>query len=177
MKSKKKRLIKVNIGRKSITDNVFRLIGNEWFLFTAGNLKKWNTMTAGWGEVGYLWNKYIVTGFIRPQRFTYQFVEKNKYFTFCFFEKKYEKALLFCGEHSGRDYDKAKETGLTPMQTRLGNVYFKEARLVLECRKIYYQDLDPKKFLDRSIEKLYHRNDYHRFYIGEIVNCFIKDKP
>lgn len=175
MKKKEKfKLTKVNIERKSITDNVFRLMSYDWFLFTAGNLKKWNTMTAAWAEFGYLWNKCIVTGFIRPQRYTYQFVEKNKYFTFSFFKKKYEKALLFCGNHSGRDYDKARETGLTPIATKLGNVYFKEAYLVLECRKIYYQDLDPKKFIDGSIEKLYRKKDYHRFYIGEIINCFMR---
>ncbi len=164
-------LSEVDIRRKCITDNVFRLMSDDWFLFTAGNMKKWNTMTAAWGTFGYLWNKCIAIGFIRPQRYTYRFVEKNKYFTFCFFEKKYRKALLFCGEHSGRYYDKAKEAGLTPMPTKLGNVYFKEANLVLECRKIYYQDLDPEKFLDRSISQLYHNNDYHRFYIGEIINC------
>ena len=173
MKSKRKRWVRFDVMRKSITDNVFRLIGNDYFLFTAGGPRKWNTMTAGWGAFGYLWNKCIVAGFIRPQRYTYKFVEKNKYFTFCFFNKRYEKVLQFCGSHSGRKCDKAKETGLTPMPTALGNVYFKEADLVLECRKIYYQDLDPRRFLDLSIKRNYPKKDYHRFYFGEIVNCYI----
>ena len=80
-------------------------------------------------------------------------------------------ALQFCGTRSGRDHDKAAETGLTPVETDRGNVIFEEARLVIECRKIYEDDLRKKNFLLPEVaKKHYPKDDFHRFYMGEIVN-------
>jgi len=166
------RLKKIKPG--ALTDNVFRMMGDEWFLFTAGDLVSWNTMTAAWGGLGYLWERPVAFGFVRPQRYTYQFTERRSHFTFCFLGRQHRKALRFCGSHSGRDCDKAAGAGLTPAATRLGNVYFKEARLVLECRKIYWQDVDPAHFVDEALHTIYPARDYHRMYVGEIVNCLVK---
>ena len=101
-----------------INENVFKLLDVQWMLITAGNEDKYNTMTASWGGLGVLWNKSIATIYIRPQRYTFEFVENNSIFNLSFFDKKYKPALNFCGSKSGRDYDKAKETGLTPGEYR-----------------------------------------------------------
>jgi flavin reductase (DIM6/NTAB) family NADH-FMN oxidoreductase RutF len=159
------------IDPRKLSGNVFRMMGDEWFLFTAGTLNDYNTMTAAWGGLGYLWEKPVAIGFVRPQRHTFGFAERHGHFTFSFFGAKYRKALQFCGSHSGRDCDKAAQTGLTPRATRLGNVYFGQARLVLECRKIYWQDIDPGHFLAKELHKIYPGHDYHRMYVGEIVGC------
>ena len=63
---------------------------------------------------------------------------------------------------------------LTPHSGSMDNVYFTEARMIIECRKIYFQDIDPRNFLDPGIEKNYPLKDYHRLYIGEIVKVFDK---
>ena len=81
--------------------------------------------------------------------------------------------LNLCGTKSGRDIDKMKEPGLTPIEEN-GCVYFEEARLVLVCKKIYYQDLIPDQFLDSHIESHYANSDYHRMYFGEILSVYIK---
>ena len=97
----------------------------------------------------------------------------NRYeeYTLSFFTDRYRTALQFCGTRSGRDHDKAAETGLTPMETDRGNVIFKEARLVLECRKVYEDELKPKNFLLPEVaKKHYPKKDFHKFYMGEIVN-------
>ena len=48
-------------------------------------------------------------------------------------------------------------------------------RQVLVCRKLYWQDMDPAHFLDPGIDgKWYPDQDYHRIYIGEIVECLKK---
>ncbi|MDI6740526.1 MAG: flavin reductase family protein [Candidatus Edwardsbacteria bacterium] len=167
-----KRLKRIDPGKINI--NVFRLIEDDWFLLTAGNLKNWNTMTAGWGGFGYLWERPVAFGFVRPQRHTFLFTERFGHFTFSFFDRKYKKALQYCGSHSGRDGDKAKETGLVPAATKLGNVYFQQARLALECRKIYWQDIDPSHFLDLGLGKIYPKHDYHRMYVGEIIGCLAR---
>lgn len=149
-----------------------RKIGFEWMLITAGTREKCNTMTASWGGTGFLWNKPVVFIFVRPQRFTLKFLEENDLFTCSFFSNNYRKALNFCGEHSGRDVDKFKETGLTLLEATEGAVTFEEAGFFLVCRKLYYQDLTQDGFLDPSLLKNYPGNDYHRLYVGEIISAF-----
>ncbi len=156
-----------------LTDNPFRLIGADWMLITAGQPEKFNTMTASWGGLGVLWERKVCFIFIRPTRYTYEFVERSEFFTLSFFEEKYRPALQFCGTHSGRETDKMKGAGLTPVKDD-GFVYFSEARLVVACRKLYSQDISPDRFLDPRIESMYPKRDYHRMYVGEIVTCLRK---
>ncbi len=158
------------ISPNELNESAFRLIGKEWMLITAGNMKSWNTMTASWGAMGELWFKPVCFTFIRPPRYTFEFVEREECFTLSFFDETYRKALNFCGAHSGRDCDKAAETGLTPFEAGEGCVAFEEARLILICRKLYFQDMDPAHFLDPGIEpECYPEKDYHRMYIGEVL--------
>lgn len=152
-----------------ITGNPIHMIGQEWMLITAGIPGHFNTMTASWGSLGEIWFKPVCFCFIRPQRYTFEFMEKEKAFTISFFDENYKPKLNFCGSRSGRETDKAQECGFTPVAAANGSVYFDEARLVLECSKLYSQDMDPSRFLDDSIMKNYPQEDYHRMYIGEIT--------
>jgi len=162
-----------DIQPESLKDNVFALIGADWMLVTAGTPESYNTMTASWGGMGVLWDKHVCFCFIRPTRHTHGFMEASKFFTLSFFEEKYRSVLNYCGSHSGREVDKARETGITPVKGKTGAVYFGEARLVIECEKIYFQDLIPAHFLSPDIERNYPKKDYHRMYIGRIVRCAV----
>ena len=153
----------------AIADNPFKLIGADWMLITAGSPAAFNTMTAGWGGLGVLWDKQVAFVFLRPTRHTFGFLEQAPAFTLSFFTEDHRAALEFCGTHSGREVNKAAKTGLTPLFDRPGAVYFAEARLVLVCRKIYSQDIDPARFLDPAIAGFYGACDYHRLYVGEIT--------
>lgn len=157
-----------------IRDNVFELIADDWMLITAGTMESYNTMTASWGGLGHLWNKDVSYCFIRPQRYTYGFVEKSDIYTLSFFDEKYREALDFCGSVSGRDVDKAKECGLHAVELSEGVITFAEARLILVCRKLYFNDIDPANFIDPSLHKNYAAKDYHRMYIGEITKCLLE---
>lgn len=152
-----------------IADNPIHLIGQEWMLITAGTPGDFNTMTASWGAFGELWFKPVCFCFVRPQRYTYAFLEEQAGFTLSFFNEKYKPQLNFCGSRSGREIDKAQACGLTPMAAANGSVFFDQARLVLECSKLYFQDLDPANMLDESVMKNYPKNDFHRMYVGEIT--------
>ncbi len=163
------------IAPQDINESAFKLIGKDWMLITAGEIDSFNTMTASWGGLGEIWFKPACFCVIRPQRHTFDFMEKGDSFTLCFFDQKHRKALEYCGSHSGRDVNKVKETGLTPLCFESGAVYFDEARIVLECRKMYFQDIDPKNFIDPTIADAYPENDYHRMYIGEVTKCLIAD--
>jgi len=162
------------IKAESMEGNVFKMLGSEWMLITAGDLKSFNTMTAAWGGFGVLWSKNVCFCYVRPSRYTYEFMEKNDFFSISFFEEKYREILNFCGSHSGRDVNKVEKTGLTALLTPCKTVYFKEAKLVIECKKIYYQDINPVNFIEPSIGNNYNKNDYHRMYVGEIQQVLKK---
>ena len=102
------------ISVEELKDNPFTLINKDWMLITAGNREKHNTMTASWGGVGELWGRYVSTIYIRPQRYTLEFVEREDYYSLCFFGPEYRQALNLCGSKSGREVDKDAATGLTP---------------------------------------------------------------
>lgn len=158
----------------ALRDNIFSLIDKDWMLITAGSIKSWNTMTASWGGLGVLWNKPVAFAFVRPTRHTYGFMERSGRFTLSFFPARVRKALVFCGTHSGRDCDKAAETGLRPIAVAPGALSFSQARLVMVCRKLYTTDIDPTRFLDRGLDRLYPKKDYHRLYVGEITTCLTR---
>ena len=157
-----------------ITDNAFKLIGKDWGLVTGGTKDGFNTMTISWGGIGVMWNKPVAFTFIRPQRYTFGFLEKNGMFTMSFFDEEYRKALQICGTKSGRDIDKVKETGLTPAFTDDGVPYFEEARLVLVCKKLYAQDLNEESIIEEAVKSNYSGDDYHRMYVSEIVSVLKK---
>ena len=64
--------------------NPFDKISKQWMLVTAGDKDSSNTMTASWGGVGIMWGKPVATVYIRPQRYTKEFIDKNEYFTLSF---------------------------------------------------------------------------------------------
>lgn len=159
----------IEIRPEQIEENVFRLIGYDWMLITAGTINHYNTMTASWGAFGVLWDKPVCFCFIRPSRYTFEFMEKHNTFTLSFFDESYRRVLEYCGSQSGRHVNKIERCGLTPVEAQNRSVYFQEARLVIECCKLYFQDVNPSAFLAETLATIYPQQDYHRMYIGEIV--------
>ncbi len=143
-----------------------------WFLLTAGDLEQgdFNSMTVSWGALGTLWHRPFALVVVRPSRYTYGFTERYDSFTLCAFGEAHRDALQLMGTRSGRDLDKVAATGLTPVAaSAVAAPIYDEAELVLECRKLYWDDLEPSHFLDPAIAKEYPGRDYHRAYIGQIV--------
>lgn len=162
------------ISAEAIASNPFELIGKDWALVTSGTKDSFNTMTISWGGVGIMWGKPVTYSFIRPQRHTFGFMENNDYFSMSFFDEDYRDVLKFCGSKSGRDYDKVKETGLTPAFTEDGVPYFEEAKLVLVCKKLYSQSLNADSVIDNEAVDKWYDNDFHKMYISEIVKVLTK---
>jgi len=161
---------------KQLNDNSFSLLEDEWMLITAGNKENYNTMTASWGAFGVLWNKPVAICFIRPQRFTFAFMNKSQSFTLSFFESKYKAELNQIGNTSGRFTNKIEKSKFTPVFTKNDTIYFQEARLVMECRKIYIHDLQPDNFIQPGlIDDIYPTGDFHRMFIGEILHCLTSE--
>lgn len=98
----------------------FEMFDKEWAIVTAGDLEHYNSCTIGWGSFGNSWrdeeNKCsTITIYVHPTRYTSEFLKDNDYFTVSFYPEKYRSALAYIGSHSGRDEDKTKATGLTPI--------------------------------------------------------------
>ena len=62
--------------------NPFTMIGNEAFLLTAGTMKDWNTITAGWGGLGFIWGEPSVFLFVRESRYKLSFMDKYEIHAF-----------------------------------------------------------------------------------------------
>ncbi len=161
---------------KSLDENVFRLIGHDWMLVTAGSMENgYNMMTASWGGMGWLWEKPVVFVFVRPQRYTHEFTERENFMTLTFYSEEYRHVLNKMGSVSGRNFDKMKNSGLTPFRTENGSVAFSEARIILECKKLYSTVIQENEFHDQSVvSSKYPQKDFHTMYICEIVNVWVK---
>ena len=93
--------------------NVIEMIGRQWMLVTAGSGEQCNTMTASWGGIGVIWGQPAATVYIRPQRYTREFVDAEPRLTLSFMGEEYRRALAYCGAHSGRTEEKIARAGLT----------------------------------------------------------------
>ena len=162
------------IDPKAISQNVFSLIGDQCMLITAGTAQRCNTMTASLGGLGVIWGAPAATCYIRPQRYTKEFIDREEYFTLAFFGEEYRKALTLCGSKSGRDMDKVTECGFTVETAECGAPYFAQAELVLVCRKRFAQPMDPERMPEDVKKRWYPEKDYHTMYIGEIVEAYQK---
>jgi flavin reductase (DIM6/NTAB) family NADH-FMN oxidoreductase RutF len=179
-------------------DNPWSTIADRWMLITAGNGASWNTMTASWGGFGHLWNRDVAFVFVRPTRHTFGFMESSEFFSLCFFGEEHRKMLEVCGSVSGRDCDKAALTGLLPLEFGLAGdcglplspglprspgtdgkesrvVGFGQAEIVLVCRKMHAQDIDPAGFADPDIAKHYKAADWHRLYVASVEAAWKRD--
>ena len=155
----------------------FNDLDKNYALLTAGSKDDFNTMTISWGGFGTIWNKPVVTVYVKPIRYTYKFMENSDYFTVSFYDDKYKKDLLTLGTKSGRDSDKISLTSLNPLYLD-NSVSFEEANVTLVCKKIYYQDLNLELIKENLSNDIYNRfygeDPVHRMYIGEVVDIIKK---
>ncbi len=167
-------MIYKTIDPKKIKDNLIECFAKEWALITAGVEGDFNTMTASWGFAGEMWGADSIAVVIRPQRYTMEFVDKNDYFTVSFYGDNKDIHKI-CGNKSGRDCDKTKETGLTPVAGEK-YTYFKEARMVLVVKKQFVQRLSEDSFIDKAIiDRWYPEKDFHYMIIGKIEKVLIAE--
>mgnify|MGYP001225727032 CR=1 FL=1 len=148
------------------------LFDRQMVLLTSGDFAsgEYNCMTIGWGLFGTMWSVPAALVVVRPSRFTYMFMERFDNFTLTAFPPEFRRDLGYLGSHSGRDEDKLAKTKLTAIAADLvSSPTFVEAELSIECRKIYFADYQPERFLAPFIHEKYDNGDYHRLYYGEIL--------
>ena len=160
------------IGIRDIKISAPELFDGCWALVTAGDEKAFNSMTVSWGAMGEMWSKDAAFIFIRHNRYTYEFIENSPLFTLSFYDEKYKPALgKIFGSKSGRDTDKVKESGFTPLPVD-GAVTYEQAKYTAVCRVMASQDIEKSSFIDESIGKWYENDPIHRMYIAEIIKVY-----
>lgn len=161
------------ITAKEIKDNIIKAISDEWMLVTAGDESGYNMMTASWGFMGEMWGEDTCIAMVRPGRYTMDFIDKNDYYTLSFYGDNKDIHKV-CGSMSGRDVNKTELTGLTPVFAE-NSVYFKEARLVIICKKQYIGELKEEEFADKTPLKWYENKDFHKMIFGKIEKVLVKE--
>ncbi len=163
------------IAPEEFNESVFKVIGKDWLLLAGTVDGKTNAMTASWGGMGIMWGKPVAYVFIRPQRYTKEFVDNSQGMTISVFGEDKRKMMSYFGTVSGRDEDKIAKSGLTKVEDN-GQVYFEEARVAMVCRKLYAQELKQECFVDKDSDaKWYPDKDYHTMYVMEIEKLLIKE--
>lgn len=147
----------------------FDIFDKGWALLTAGNSGHYNAMTISWGGLGTLWGKPVATVYVKPVRYTHEFMDESEYFTVSFYPEDCRRALELLGSLSGRDGGKIEKAGLTPRALDSA-VTFQEAKATLVCKKIYRQDMDTAQMPAEVISSYYADEAAHTMYIGEVVD-------
>lgn len=162
------------ISPEDFNESVFKVIGKDWLLLSGTVNGKTNAMTASWGGMGIMWGKPVAFVFIRPQRYTKEFLDSGEGMAISVFDESYRKLLSYFGTVSGRDEDKIAKAGLTKVEDG-GQVYFDEAKIAMVCRKLYAQNMKSECFIDKeSEERWYPNKDYHTMYVMEIEKLLVK---
>lgn len=162
------------IDPENIPGNFIKMVSKDWMLITAGNKEKFNMMTASWGGIGVLYNKPVAICFINPARYTYQVIENSDTYTLTFYTEAYRDALKYCGSKSGRDEDKVKGSGLTPVETANGAMAFGQAWMIIECKKLVSQSISLDAINNKEEQNKRAAQPMHKMYIGEILNVWVK---
>lgn len=137
---------------------------------TVGEGSTVNTMTIGWFQLGYFWNREVLTVGVRPSRFTHELLKQSTFYSVSIPEPHcYVRELASCGKLSGRDVDKIREYGL-PLSS------FGEQQIPyiaipgehLFGRIVFRTDMH-KGQTDESLDRHYPEDDYHTLYFAELV--------
>jgi len=161
-----------------IQGDVFTLVNKDYTVLTAGDPSHFNSMVASWGGWGILFNKPAAFSFLRSNRYTLELMNKEQKYTMTFFYDEYKNDIMQFGQQSGRDSDeKMKNTKLTSVQTPAGNMTYKEAKLIIECKLISVTTVSPNDFLVEENKKFVvdahaQTKAYHKIVFGEITNVW-----
>ncbi|OOM81465.1 flavin reductase [Clostridium sp. BL-8] len=141
----------------------------DWALLTAGTENKFNMMTVTGVMCGKFFLKPMMQVYVHPDRYSYQFLKNNDYFTVSFFDVPRHPALQVCGTLHGNECNKVAESGLHPIPFE-NTVIFEEAKIIFVCKKVYHTDVDKDNFDSQQLFNEYYKDSstFHRIYLGQI---------
>ncbi|GHU57882.1 hypothetical protein FACS189411_12360 [Bacteroidia bacterium] len=160
-------------------ENVFKLVGEDFYAVTAGKEDHYNSMVGSGGGWGLFFRKPTTWCLFRSDRYTLELIQKEQTYTLSFFPDEYKQQMLFLGRKSGRDSEKMQEASLTPVQLPTGDISFNEARLIIECKltaltTVEPNDLYSQEAIDYTSEEYEDPTHYRKLAFGEITGAWVK---
>ena len=149
-------------------------------ILSAGDKNKYNSMTIEWGSLGVAFKKPIFTVYVKPDRYTYEFMEETEFFTVSIINSKLLKKFAIYGTKSGRDINKEEVAGTHIRFLDDGGITFDEAEEVFVCKMlaksyIKVNEVDPSIIeLYKSMPNVYKSLRPHGIYMGEIIGHYIR---
>jgi flavin reductase (DIM6/NTAB) family NADH-FMN oxidoreductase RutF len=167
------------IDPEEICDDVFTLVGKIFPVITAGKEDHFNSMTASGGGMGVHFKKPATWCIFQTTRYTLELIQKEQTYTLSYFPDEYREQVIFLGKKSGRDSEKMKEVELTSVKTPAGNMAFKEARLIIECKLTQITTPNVDDFCSQEaknyiIETYKDPNEIRKYVFGEITHVWVK---
>lgn len=164
-----------------LTENVFKLVGKDYSVITAGTDSLYNSMTASWGGWGQLFEVPVTWCFLNASRYTLEFIKKEQNYTMTYFPDQFKDQVIAFGSKSGRSSDKMKETTLNYVKTPSGNITYKEAKLIIECKLVEITETNPKDFYSEKGKEFVEKGkkdgngkEYHKLVFGDITAVWIR---
>lgn len=135
-----------------------------------------NTMTIGWGSIGFMWGRPILMVMVRYSRYSYELIERTDCFTVSIpLMGQLKKELGYCGSKSGRDCNKWQDLNLTKLNAQKVNApLVGECDLHYECKILSKQQVSSTNITPDMVTTFYHNDDYHVLYYAEIVGTYLK---
>lgn len=162
-----------NFEEISVKKDTGALFSPGVYLGTAGTPDHYNSLTLGWGASGVLWGKPVAIVYIRENRFSFRYFEKEPVFVLSWYGKKERPALFkIFGGTSGRDTDKEKLSGFTPVETPEGGVTYLQAEKVVICRKILRTPVPEAAVPGPLRARLASDGFIHVQYTGEVLSVW-----
>lgn len=158
-----------------ISEEVLGQLQRGAFL-TVSDGERTNTMTIGWGSIGFVWKKPVFMAMVRYSRYTHEIISKAESFTVSLpLKGQLKEALKICGTKSGRDMDKFKECSLKTEKGQAVDVpIISDCDIHIECKVIYRQGMDGNNLAESIKGSCYPKEDYHVLYYGEILKVYRK---
>ena len=148
-------------------------------ILSAGDKNSYNSMVIGWGLIGAAWQKPLFIVYVKPDRYTYQFMEKTTFFTVNFIRKDLYKKFVPYGNKSGRDINKEEASGVHIQFLDDGGITFEEAEEVYVCKMmarahLKKEEMSPEiiEFYEKASVAFKQNKEPHGIYIGEIIGHY-----
>ena len=151
-------------------------------ILTAGDKNHYNSMVIGWGTIGVGFAKPIFTVFVKPERYTYQFIDKSEIFTVSYIDKNLYPKFIPYGSKSGKDVNKEEISGTHIKFLDDGGITFEEAVEVFVCKivaKLHPTEKDVHQDIINNYNNnlpVYFSTNPHGVYIGEIIGHYKREE-
>jgi flavin reductase (DIM6/NTAB) family NADH-FMN oxidoreductase RutF len=164
-----------SVAPDKLPENLASLILTDQMLITSGTLEKFDAMPTTWALFGHIFQKPTASIVLCPKGYMLPYVNANPVVTLSFYHPQHDGSLTVLAEEADDERDKIRRSGMEPFATPLGGIAFREARILLECEKLYADWIKEANFIDQTVpQEMYPRKEFHRLFVLEVKAVWVK---